>query len=80
LEGGWINAGYGPYSIEDKWTDENGNIWYKIEYVTGAFEILYDLIKISDSNKTMEIMHGRVGYATEIDPESVKYRIYYRQE
>jgi hypothetical protein len=52
LEGGWINAGYGPYTIEDKWPDENGNSWYKIEYVTGAFETMYILAKVSDSNDT----------------------------
>ena len=39
-------------------------------------------MKISDSNRVLEFMVGRVEYYDEIDPTNVPYtyRIYYRQE
>ena len=82
LEGGWINATYGTYTIEDEWTDSDGNVWYKVEEVIGGFEKFYLLMKISDSNRDLEYMVGRVDYLAEIDPNDAqyRYRIYYRQE
>jgi hypothetical protein len=81
LEGGWIRGTYGTYTIEDKWTDSDGNVWYKVEVVE-VITSFYMLMKISDSNRVLEYMVGRVDYLTEIDPNDVqyRYRIYYRQE
>ena len=79
-EVGWINAGFGPYEIMEKWNDEDGATWYKIEHIAGANEKHFDLILISDSGNTLEIMIGRKGYPEKLDPTDVKYRIYYRQE
>jgi hypothetical protein len=85
LEGGWIPGTYFTYTIEDKWTDSDGNVWYKVEAVYGGYEEnpgrFYLLMKISDSNRVLEYMVGRVDYREEIDPTKVPYtyRIYYRQ-
>jgi hypothetical protein len=72
----------GKYAITDKWTDSEGNIWYKATYevkegtqlVTGFL-----LIKISDSGNTYEENMDRREYPTEINPIYVTYSIYYRQ-
>ena len=75
------------YVIHDKWTDSEGNIFYKY-YATGAVSGAvewvsegYWLARISDSGKTFESVYSTIAYADEIDPESLKhmYMIYYRQ-
>ena len=81
LEGGWIGGGFGTYTIEDEWTDSDGNVWYKVEAVIGGLEKFYLLMKISDSNRVLEYMVDGVDYREEIDPTDVPYhyRILYRQ-
>ena len=87
LEGGWIHSVMFTYTIEDKWIDFDGNVWYKVETVQGGIkekvQRLYLLMRISDSNRVLEYMVNRLGeYHEEIDPSDVPYtyRIYYRQE
>ena len=68
------------FTIEDKWTDSEGNIWYKILY-TETEQILsnFELTKISDNGTTLELVISIIDYPTEIDPNNDMYRIYYRQ-
>jgi hypothetical protein len=68
------------FTIEDKWTDSEGNIWYKILY-TETEQILsnFELTKISDNGTTLELVISVIDYPTEIDPNNDMYRIYYRQ-
>jgi hypothetical protein len=86
LENGWIPCDFHTLTIEDKWIDSEGNVWYKIVADGGGYEKRvvksYLLMKISDSNKVLEYMVGRKGYREVLDPTEVKYvyRIYYRQE
>jgi len=85
LEGGWIRSDFGTYTINDKWADSEGNVWYKVEKISGDYEKspykYYLLMKISDSNRVLEYMKDRVDYREEIDPTDVPhYRIHYRQE
>ena len=86
LEGGWIRCDFYSYTIEDKWTDSDVNVWYKVEAAEGGHEEgqkFHLLIKISDSNRVLEYMVNRLGdYHEEIDPTNVPYtyHIYYRQE
>jgi len=84
LEGGWIRDFFGTYTIEDKWTDSDGNVWYKVDLLFGIKKeytnTYYLLMRISDSNKIMEYMEDRIRYGEKIEPKSTKYRIYYRQE
>ena len=68
------------FTIEDKWTDSEGNIWYKILYTKTEQIISYfELTKISDSGTTLELVFSIIDYPTEIDPNAYGYRIYYRQ-
>jgi len=87
LEGGWIIGNYGTYTIEDKWTDSDGNVWYKVEADELGYEehpySLYYLVKISDSNRVLEWMVGRLDYHEKIDYTVTNpyiRSIYYRQE
>ncbi len=68
------------FTIEDKWTDSEGNIWYKILY-TETEQIIsnFELAKISDNGTTLELDFYIIDYPTEIDPNDGEYRIYYRQ-
>ena len=78
---------YGEYYIADKWTDSEGNIWYKyvdtltITSVRDTNE-KYGLAKINKSGSKLEIASQRNDYPTELDPDSLFYTlyIYYRQE
>ena len=65
------------FRIEDKWTDDEGNIWYKFE----PFAVFkyYALFKMSDSGQTLEMIFSNQDYPTEMDPTDIEYRIYYRQ-
>ena len=71
------------YTIIDKWTDSEGNIWYKLitEYGGKAYgaKPFYELHKISNSGLTWEFVSSTEAYPTEIDPDHPMYFIYYRQ-
>ena len=73
----------GKYTIIDKWTDSEGNIWYKLitEYggKTYGAKPFYELHKISNSGLTWEFVSSTEAYPTEIDPDHPMYFIYYRQ-
>jgi len=82
----------GTEQIETKWTDPEGNIWYKtFGTVTGGIGKGYrwqDLIKISKSGRVRESENDPIGtmefspskYPTKIDPDSdpYQYNIMYR--
>jgi hypothetical protein len=77
------------FSIDEKWTDSEGNIWYKILGIgVGTFKGYksQELYKLSKSNTVMERAYVEVGkfdptnYPTKIDPQQEYYRILYRAE
>jgi len=68
----------GRYLIVNKWTDSEGNIWYKIHAVSPHHEN-YIIIKISNSGNTLEIVEDRVDYPIKIDPKHVWYVKYSRE-
>jgi hypothetical protein len=68
----------GSYWITDKWTDSEGNIWYKTEFVEFGKKN-YELSKISNSGKTREFVYSSSKYPTKIDPENATYHIYHRK-
>ncbi len=76
--------GDGTFSIIEKWTDDEGNIWYKsIQKVPSLNMIAHALTKISNSGNTMESSFKTSGeFPTLLDPNDLRvsnYEIYYRQ-
>ena len=76
--------GSGHVIITDKWTDSEGNIWYKMHVWWG--DIVegkpggYELDRISKSGKVWEFINLTGDYPTEMDENFFHYHIYYRQE
>ncbi len=74
----------GHYALVDKWTDSEGNIWYKTHVWWGSMveghPMEYKLDKFSESGKVWEYIGDKFAFPTEIDESHPKYHIYYRQE
>jgi hypothetical protein len=79
----------GEYTITDKWTDSDGNVWYKymvtkLWYQTGVTRTdpLYGLAKISNSGRTLERVYSGIDYPRELSQVILEYtyQIHYRQE
>ena len=71
--------------INEAWTDSEENIWFKAhtfsgEYFEGAAPANFALYKLSNSHNILEYIWSFYDYPTEIDPDHIFYRIYYRQE
>jgi len=72
----------GTYSINEKWTDSEKIIWYKLkatEIKRGkSTEDYYYLSKISDSGKKLEFVFHASDYLKVINPDRKTYRVYFR--
>jgi hypothetical protein len=69
------------FIIIDKWTDSDGNLWYKQKVQIEKSIIGYRLSKISSDGSMMEIVYSFLGDCpTEINPNHYNYESYYRQE
>jgi len=81
-------VGVGEYTITDKWTDSEGNKWYK--NISTFFDdesiknpdTYYYLCKIDKTGNVHEMLWSSIDYPTEFDPDGLRYnyRIHYRQE
>ena len=74
-------AVFGYYTVENRWTDSEGNSWYHLEtYMTQTQRTFYNLSKLDKSNSVWEIQSSNIDYPTEINPEDwhTDYFIYYR--
>ncbi len=77
----------GTYRIIDKWSDSEGNAWYKIKLKcckTGLRpKETYALYKISKNGSVCEEVSSYHGYPKKVDPKiepgEGRYRIYYRE-
>ncbi len=76
-------AGIGHFIIVDKWTDSEGNIWYKTHVWPGVIvegkPSGYELDKFSNSGNVWEYISITGDFPAEIDENHVKYHLYYRQ-
>ena len=71
---------YGPYTIEEMWTDSNGDIWFKFHWQCLVHGSKYFVLgKISNSGTVLEYVYQGSRYPTEISPIEGKYNIRYRQ-
>jgi hypothetical protein len=71
------------FYIMDKWTDPEGNIWYKVTWqFKGATKIIFELTKINENEGSWERVWSYKDFLSESDltPEHVLYGIRYRQE
>lgn len=74
----------GQYSITEKWTDAEENVWYKIKWenkFNGGSG--FGLLKISDSGETIEAAYSIGDYPTKIDPNKSFWQyggIHYRKK
>ena len=67
----------GTYTITDKWTESNGDIWYKTTWDIYYFgRSGYMLICISNSGSTLESANSFSDYPTQIDPSNKNYQTY----
>ena len=76
-------AGNGHFVIVEKWTDLEGNIWYKSHTWEGVMvegkPTSYDLNKLSNSGKVWEYLALPGDFPTELDENNFQYHVYYRQ-
>jgi len=80
----------GTFRIDSKWTDSEGNIWYKTfgAMTSGrAIGVKYqELIRISEAGAVWEGVYADVlefdpdSYPAKVDPQDYTYAIYYRAE
>jgi hypothetical protein len=66
-------------SITDRWTDSEGNIFYKTIHAPIAGEKWYELWKLSNSGTVWELVWDVFEYPTDINPNNSGYLIYYQQ-
>jgi hypothetical protein len=74
----------GNYTITERRTDSEGNIWYKLKATGEVFfgkekAKWYFLGRIGDSGKTLEYNYHPVEYPKELAPDHPSYRVYYRK-
>ncbi len=74
------------FTIEEKWTDQEGNICYKVLSKCGSPPYNESLassirisIKIHPSGDVMESVAYQGTYYQEIRPDDLRYKIHYRQ-
>ena len=66
----------GSFEITEKWTDSDGNIWYKLSStIKGAYstEPFYWTVSISNSGKTLEYGFSGSDYPNEKDLKKAYY-------
>ena len=69
----------GSFKLLDRWTDSEGNIWYKMLWNLENMEWkMYELVRISDSGKKLEYVFSEVDFPDEITSDHPNYRVYYR--
>jgi hypothetical protein len=76
-------AWMGKYSIAEKWTDDKGDVWYKVSFRNETAHVdCYALVCISDSGSTMESAHSLTTHPEKIDRDLPFYYyagIHYRK-
>ena len=73
----------GTFHIINKWTDSEGNTMYEsIVRQEGGIKCALELGKISKDKTTWESTFNYINLPTEseLNPDNINYRIYYRQE
>ena len=69
----------GTYKITEKWTDSEGNIFYKFQQKDQLERDWKHLCKISKSGNILEYVYGNDQYPTEVTPRPQYYFKYFRE-
>ena len=69
----------GTFTLTDKWTDSDGNIWYKQIWKYKTIETIYEIVRISNSGKTLEHIWSKYDFPKGITADHPNYRIFFRQ-
>jgi hypothetical protein len=69
------------YSVTEKWTDSDGNVWYRGYDQFPGWPLEYWLTKISNNDTTMECVFDRTKFPSESDlnPYHITYGTYHRK-
>jgi hypothetical protein len=70
---------YGTFTITDKWTDSEGNIWYKTIVVNQIGVSRYVLNRINKSRGVWEYVYFSNDYPNELNPNLMSHRIFNRK-
>jgi hypothetical protein len=74
---------YGDIELMQKWTNSKGDIFFEYKFECNHGTTGYELVRISDSGNTMELLYTKgEKRVEEWDPDNLHYTylIYYRQE
>ncbi len=63
----------------EKWADSKGNVYCKIRADQPDYPV-YELNRISNAGTVMEYIRNTRDFPTQIDPDDLNYRIYFRQQ
>ena len=73
----------GTFTLTDKWTDSEGNIWYKQVWIYKTtyrtLETIYEIVRISNSGKTLELIFSEYDFPKGMTVDHPYYRIFYRK-
>jgi hypothetical protein len=69
----------GTYKITEKWTDSEGNIFYKSQAVNNWDRETKSLHKLSQSGKILEFVWAYDEYPTDVTPRPLYYHKYFRE-
>lgn len=71
----------GFYTVEKKWTDDQGNSWYHVKDYSPVFSVeTYVLFKLNQYNSVLELARSSVDYPADTVPidKHSDYLIFYR--
>jgi hypothetical protein len=68
----------GTFTIEKKWTDRRGDIWYWVEWDLSE-GTRHNLMRMSHSGTVLEVLWDFESYPEELDRSSPDYRLYRRK-
>jgi hypothetical protein len=69
----------GTISIVEKWTDDQGDIWYKVTTNQLGYDIIaHELWRMNSSATILEGVWGLSSIPRELSPDAESYTVYYR--
>jgi hypothetical protein len=73
---------HASFTITNKWIEKDGTVWHTLILKIDGNQVIYELLKMSDSGKTLEITTSQIDYPKEINSDTIflpGYHILYRE-